>query len=139
MLGAQTWVLQGPFDDLGVARAGCVEVIAPVTLAQQPDASGVYKGKVGGDLELPQVKKSVRPKYTREARNRGIEGVVWLEAVVLPDGKVGEVVVTKSLDGVHGLDQAALKAARKWRFTPGRKHGKPVPVSVIIELTFTLR
>jgi hypothetical protein len=36
-------------------------------------------------------------------------------------------------------DTSALKAARKWRFAPGRHLGKPVPVLVTIEMTFTLK
>jgi outer membrane biosynthesis protein TonB len=39
---------------------------------------------------------------------------------------------------VFGLDQAAATAARQWLFRPGLMAGQPVPVAVIIELTFTL-
>ena len=64
-----------------------------------------------------------------------------LECVVLPDGTVGEVRVTRSLDPVFGLDQKAIVAAKQWRFVPGkiRQTGQPVSVLVLIELTFTLR
>ena len=57
----------------------------------------------------------------------------------MPDGSVGDVRVTKSLDSVFGLDQEAIKAARRWRFKPGFLQGQPVPVIITIELTFTLR
>jgi len=109
----------------------------PQAPAQQPDASGVYTP--GGFVELPQVKKEWRPNYTAEALGRGIHGVVWVEVVVMPDGKVGKAAVTRSLDKVYGLDQEALKAARKWQFKPGRRFGAPVPVRVTIELTFAIR
>jgi len=112
---------------------------SPQAPAPQPDASGTYKYTPGGSVELPRVKKEVRPKYTADALKRRIEGVVWIEAVVLPDGKVGEATVTRSLDSVYGLDRQALIAARKWRFSPGRAHGKPVPVLVTIEMTFTAK
>ena len=68
-----------------------------------------------------------------------VEGAVWLEAVVLADGTVGDVQITRSLDSVFGLDEEAVKAARQWRFTPGTRFGEPVAVLVSIELTFTLR
>ena len=110
---------------------------SPQAPAQPPAAPPVYMP--GGSVELPRVKKEVRPRYTADARARGIHGVVWIEAVVLPDGKVGEATVTRSLDKVYGLDREALKAARKWLFIPGRKLGKPVAVLVTIELTFTLK
>jgi outer membrane biosynthesis protein TonB len=32
-----------------------------------------------------------------------------------------------------------VKAAREWKFEPGKKDGKPVPVQVTLELTFTLK
>jgi protein TonB len=65
--------------------------------------------------------------------------VVVLECVVMPDGTVGEVHVTRSLDAVFGLDQEAIKAAKQWRFVPGMKQGQPVPVLISIEMEFTLR
>src|SRR5450759_4506282 len=47
--------------------------------------------------------------------------------------------IVKSLDPVFGLDQEAIKAAKQWRFAPGKRQGQPVAVLVSIELTFTLR
>lgn len=49
-----------------------------------------------------------------------------MECVVGPDGTVGDVQVVKSLDKEHGLDDEAVKAAKQWRFNPGRRDGKPV-------------
>ena len=68
-----------------------------------------------------------------------VQGVVLVECVVMPDGTVSNAHIVKSLDSVFGLDQEAIKAARQWRFVPGKRFGQPVPVIVRIELTFTLR
>ena len=68
-----------------------------------------------------------------------IQGTVVLEVVVLPDGTIGDVTVTKSLDPVFGLDAQAIAAARQWRFTPGTRFGEPVAVALAIELLFNLR
>ena len=68
-----------------------------------------------------------------------IQGTAVLDCVVKADGTVGECGVVRSLDSTFGLDQEAVKAARQWRFTPGRRLGQPVAVLVTIELTFTLR
>ena len=59
--------------------------------------------------------------------------------VVTEKGDVGDVVVTGSLDKEYGLDEQSVKAAREWKFKPGQKDGKPVPVAVTLELTFKLR
>ena len=56
--------------------------------------------------------------------------------VVLPDGTVGDVRITQSLD--PGLDEEAVKAARQWVFAPGTRFGEPVAVQVGIELYFNL-
>ncbi|MBP7569579.1 MAG: TonB family protein [Acidobacteria bacterium] len=93
----------------------------------------------GAGIDIPTVIREVKPQYTAEAMRAKIQGVVLLEAVVQTDGTVGDVRVIRSLDPVFGLDQEALKAARQWRFVPGRRQGQPVPVLVSIELTFTLR
>ena len=93
----------------------------------------------GNGVNMPKVLAEVKPSYTAEAMRAKIQGVVMVEAVVMPDGGVGQVHVIRSLDPTFGLDQEAVKAVRKWRFAPGTRFGQPVPVLVEIELTFTLR
>ena len=98
---------------------------------------GVYRP--GAGIELPRLIYEKKPQYTAEAMRAKVQGVVELEAVVLPDGTVGDIRITRSLDRAFGLDQEAVKAVKQWRFEPGTRFGKPVPVLVTIELTFTLR
>jgi TonB family protein len=98
---------------------------------------GAYRP--GAGITLPEVVREVKPAYTAEAMRAKVQGVVWLECIVMPDGAVADVRITKSLDPVFGLDQEAIKAARQWRFKPGMRQGQPVPVIITIELTFTLR
>jgi len=93
----------------------------------------------GNGVTNPSVVREVKPAYTAEAMRAKVQGTVWLQCVVLPDGTVGNVQITKSLDSTFGLDQEAIKAAKQWRFKPGMRQGEPVPVLVTIELTFTLR
>ena len=107
-----------------------------VTTLPALDAT-VYKP--GRGLTLPSVVKEVKPAYTPEAMQQKIQGSVWLHIVVLPDGTVGDIEVTRSLDAEYGLDREATKAARPWLFKPGTKDGKPVAVQVTLELTFTLK
>ena len=87
----------------------------------------------------PVVTKRVNARYTRDALAQKIEGTVGLEAVVQEDGSVHEVVVTKSLDAMYGLDEEAVKALKQWEFKPGTKDGKPVPVLIVVEMMFTFR
>lgn len=87
----------------------------------------------------PRVLYEEMPRYTSRAMRERIAGTVELEAVVLPDGTVGEVRITRSLDSVFGLDAQAIKAARQWRFEPGTRFGQPVAVLVGLEFFFNLR
>ena len=99
--------------------------------------SAVYKP--GNGVTLPEVVKEVKPKYTAAAMQAKIQGSVWIACVVTETGDVADIKVTKSLDTEFGLDQEAVDAARQWKFKPGRKDGKPVAVSITLELTFTLK
>jgi len=103
--------------------------------------AGVGGGEydIGNGVSSPRLLREIKPVYTAEAMRAKVQGVVQLRAVVLPDGSVGRVEVLKSLDGVFGLDQEAIKAARQWRFAPGMRQGEPVAVRVVLELSFTLR
>lgn len=107
-----------------------------------PDGIGAGPFNAGGiGVTSPQLIKEVKPRYTVDAMRAKLQGVVEMQAVVLPDGSVdpNSVRITRSLDRVLGLDQQALAALREWRFRPGRVKGQPVSVRINVELTFTLR
>ena len=93
----------------------------------------------GNGVRLPKVVKQVKATYTQEAKDAHIEGTVELSTVVLADGTVGAVKVTRSLDTTYGLDEEAIKAMKQWIFEPGTKDGKAVAVRVSVNLTFTLK
>jgi TonB family protein len=98
---------------------------------------GVYRP--GNGVVSPRLIYEVRPNYTSDAMRAKIQGVVTMEAVVMPDGSVGAVQITRSLDQTFGLDQEAIRTVKRWKFAPGTRQGQPVPVLVEIEMTFTLR
>ena len=98
---------------------------------------GAYRP--GNGVTSPQLVRDVKPNYTMEAMRAKVQGVVLLECVVQTDGSVGDIKIVKSLDKTFGLDEEAIKAARQWRFVPGRRLGDPVAVYVTLELAFTLR
>jgi TonB family protein len=98
----------------------------------------VVDGKDPG-VTLPKVVSEVVPQYTREAMQARIEGTVLLTTVVRTDGTPGDIEITQSLDAEHGLDQQAVAALGQWRFEPGLKNGKPVPVRITVEMRFRLK
>jgi TonB family protein len=103
----------------------------------QPSLARAGRYRVGNGVSTPKVVREVKPRYTADAMVAKVQGSVLLECVVDVDGSVSDARVTQPLDPV--LDIQALNAARQWQFEAGTKDGSPVPVLVIIELTFTLK
>jgi protein TonB len=106
-----------------------------------PGEGGGFGGgayRMGSGVTDPTLVKQEAPKYTSEAMRAKIQGIVELEAVVMPNGSVGDVRITKSLDARFGLDQEAIRAAKAWLFRPGTLQGEPVPVLVTLILEFRL-
>lgn len=60
------------------------------------------------------------PVYPRASLRRHEEGKVILELLVQADGTVGEIRVKES-SGYQRLDQAAIKAVRRWHYVPARQ------------------
>jgi protein TonB len=120
---------------------GSVE-LRNVTLADRDTAAlppAVFPGATGQartGVKPPAIEREVRPEYTLETRRRGVQGIVEVEAIVLPNGTVGLVRVIRPLD--PDLDRSAIAAVKRWRFKPGTYDGMPVPMLVNIELTFKL-
>jgi protein TonB len=98
---------------------------------------GVYQLGSGVSSPVPVFQPS--PQYTSDAMRARVQGTTMLSCVVRPDGSVTDIEVVRSLDRAFGLDEEAIKAAKRWRFRPGTLRGEPVAVRVTIEMTFTLR
>ena len=96
---------------------------------------GVYRP--GSGIEPPKLLREVKPDYTEEARIKRLAGEVVLEIVVRRDGSVSDLKVIKGLGG--GLNERAIQAVRQWRFSPARRQGTPVDVTVEVAVEFRLR
>lgn len=118
---------------------------------------GVLGGKLGGKLGgrlggtgddvftadqvavPPKLVRSVVPDYPVIARARGLEGVVVLQGIIDRSGDVEGTGLTV-LKSYPPFDDAAIKAFRQWRFTPGRNDdGEAVRVIVRQPIRFQLR
>jgi protein TonB len=85
--------------------------------------------------ELPVARRIVEPAYPDLAREAQVEGLVVVRARVDSTGRVDQVEIERS---VPLLDQAALDAARKFRFDPARVGRHPVAVWVQLPFRFKL-
>ncbi len=92
--------------------------------------------RIGGGVSAPSVLSKVEPEYSEEARKAKWQGTVVVSVIVDEFGRPRNVRVQRSLG--LGLDQKAVEAVSQWRFKPGLKDGKPVPVMATIEVNFRL-
>ena len=83
-------------------------------------------------LTEPRLVRTIRPNYAAGAAR--IKGVVKVDALILPDGTVGEARVLRSLQ--RDLDREALIALRYWLFAPAIVDGQPVGYKAILDLEF---
>jgi protein TonB len=92
----------------------------------------------GPDIEIvPYYKITVKPRYPDIVRRAGIEGQVVVKALVDIDGSIIDVQILSS-SGNQMLDEEAMAAARKWKFSPAKQRDKFVRVYVSIPVNFKL-
>ena len=104
-----------------------------------PGSGGGFGGgafRVGAGVSPPVPIYKVEPEFTEAARKAKYQGVVLVQIVVDADGHVKDPRVVKAVG--LGLDEKALEAVRQWKFKPGMKDGRAVPVYAQIEVTFRL-
>ena len=91
----------------------------------------------GGDAKMYEyLGKNI--KYPQIARETGIQGRVFVNFVVEPDGSVSNVKVLRGIGG--GCDEEAMRVVKgmpKW--SPGKQRGKAVRVSYTLPVVFKLQ
>jgi protein TonB len=79
------------------------------------------------------------PVYPRRARELEQQGTVVLHIRLDGQGSIVDVQVQTS-SGFALLDEAALAAARNWRFQPPTRDGLPIDGGIVaVPVPFTLR
>jgi protein TonB len=82
----------------------------------------------------PKPIQLVQPAYTPEALEAQIEGKVRVEITISATGVVTDVRVLEGLG--HGLDEAAIAAARTFTFTPATRCGEPIEMTLKVGVSF---
>jgi TonB family protein len=81
----------------------------------------------------PKKLNDVTPVYPAEARHKGIQGIVAVECLIGPHGRVEDVRVAR---GIPLLEQAAVDAVKNWVYTPTIEDGLPIDVIVTVQIEF---
>ena len=119
------------------------EYVAPEVVEEEVVEQEIFKiveempAFPGGEAKLMEyVSKNV--KYPQIARETGVQGRVYVNFVVEPDGSVSNVSVLRGIGG--GCDEEAIRVVKnmpKWK--PGKQRGKAVRVSYMLPVNFKLQ
>ena len=76
-------------------------------------------------------------KYPEQAMKKGIQGRVAVSFIVEKDGSISNV---RPIHSVHTLlDKEAVRVVKSMpKWSPGKQHGKPVRVQLIVPIMFKL-
>ena len=119
------------------------EYVAPEVVDEEVVEQEIFKiveempSFPGGEAKLMEyVGKNI--KYPQIARETGIQGRVFVNFVVEPDGSVSNVTVLRGIGG--GCDEEAMRVVKnmpKWK--PGKQRGKAVRVQYMLAVNFRLQ
>lgn len=110
---------------------------AGVPDAGVPDASAGTDGAAGPRITPPELRDFVEAAFPEAARAAGLTAEVELELTIAADGSVSDAAVVAPVG--NGFDEAAVDAARRFRFEPARVDGQAVPVRIRYRYVFEQR
>jgi|GEM_PF-1250344 len=128
-----------PFLEKGRPIAVSFPVSVSFRLADTPTAASLDSGRLTPQkVSVNKVKllNKVNPTYPPEALAQKIQGVVVLEVVTTPQGKVDQV---KVISGHPLLNDSAIEAIKQWEYAPFIKDGKPISIRFTVTCQFQLQ
>lgn len=130
------------FTRFGILTASLLFIVFAITVqpaqVQAQDADGVYTVVdempeiIGG---LSALYKEI--EYPREAIRRGVEGRVFIQFIVDEQGNAVNPEIMRDIGA--GCGEAAIRAIKNVRFTPGKQNGEVVKVRFSLPVTFQIQ
>jgi protein TonB len=99
------------------------------------ETNGEHRTIRGGILQGKAISKP-QPAYPQQARAEGVSGTVLVDVTV---DECGNIATARAISGPALLQEAAVDAALKMRYTPTRLSGQPVRVSGTVAYNFLLQ
>jgi len=106
-----------------------------VSVVTLPETLSISLASRNSPAVWPRIVSSPRLDYPEEARRLSVQGVVWVLAVVEPDGSVSDAWIERS---ILELDTAALAWVSRCRFAPCERDDRPCRFFVRVAVRFTL-
>jgi TonB family protein len=79
---------------------------------------------------------SPQPEFSEKARIEKQQGDVDIDLVIGADGLPRDPQIACS--SAPDLNDNAIAAVKQWKFAPATKDGKPVPIEIVVEVSFRL-
>jgi protein TonB len=111
--------------------------VRPASAARQQSSNSVAQTVGTTPTKPARALSNPNPAYPPEAVQQRLEGRVVLSVTIAASGSVTKVTVAESC-GHEVLDQAALDAVCRWRFSPATRGGKPVEWTARLPIRFRL-
>jgi len=113
--------------------AGAAEA-APQPRDSEEAGAGVKQ--IGGRVSRPELLYAPEPEMSEEAKREKLSGNVLVNLWVDEKGLPTHVRVLRGAG--HGLDEKAVEAVQGYKFKPAMEDGKPVAVSLKVEVNFQI-
>ncbi len=104
---------------------------------EKSEHKNVPSNITGIRLITPTLQERIEPDYPRLAQMAGLEGTVDINLLISKRGKVKIAKVIKS-SGYKILDNAAVKFAKRLKFIPAERKGRPIEVWVSWSMNYKL-
>jgi TonB family protein len=88
------------------------------------------------NVTMPHAIFMPNPEYSEQARKKKINGTVVVSLTVAVDGTTRDIKVVKGVG--YGLDEKAVAAVNRWKFSPALKDGQPIEKEITVEVAFRL-
>lgn len=130
-------------DNTPAPDASMVETAAPAPLlaAVVQAAAPAQAPPAPAKVELPSSDadylQNPKPQYPPLSKRLGEQGQVVYSVQIGTDGRPLSARLVKS-SGFDRLDQAALTAVMRWRYTPGKRNGVPTAMSFNVPIDWVL-
>ncbi len=128
-------------EEVIITSSDLADVLRPVEgFPQKADAiksadSPIFRAGANG-VTQPACVYCPDPDYANAAREAKFNGTVLMEAVLSAEGHVTQVRIVRGAP--YGLNQKAMNALQSWKLKPSTLDGKPVTVTIMIEIGFRL-
>lgn len=127
----------------GAAAAGRPPTTAPrdtspraaATITTLPETLTISLVSNNSPSVWPRIVSSPPLEYPETARRESVQGIVWVFALVEPDGRVSDAWIDR---GILELDATALAWVSRSRFASCERNGQPCRFHVRVAVRFTL-